>query len=306
MNRLVDRMSWPQICKKIASTVGQPENRAFIRWLRSKEDLGVLFDPYLYARCFRIVQDLQSDLDHVTVVSGAEGTGKTTIGSQISSVVSPTFHLRNICYDPERFYQQLQEVKSGDTIQIDEGALFLFSRDAMRATNRDVIKLFTIIRDMNIHTLICIPKFSSIDTYIREHRAKTMIRVTARGKYTGYNRAGIIQHLEIEQRRKGRLRAGQYWRGYFTKEIPRINDITLEAYRRQKAEMRRAFLGDLISRDGTLHDQPEFITIHEAQKIMPMHRATYMQHINRGILQGKKIGRKWFIDSRQLKEIPPK
>src|SRR3990167_8531161 len=73
--------------------------------------------------------------------------------------------------------------KEKKCLQMDEGGMDLFAREAMRSSNVWLNKTFFAQRFLNVHTTICIPNFYMLDSGVREHRVKTLILVLHRGMY---------------------------------------------------------------------------------------------------------------------------
>ena len=65
---------------------------------------------------------------------------------QIMAVIDPTFHSNRIMYEALNFIEYLKTCKAGQAVQLDEGNIFLFSRQAMSASNVNIVKLFTMVR----------------------------------------------------------------------------------------------------------------------------------------------------------------
>lgn len=135
------------------------------------------WDSLTYYRVFMIKKRLQQNFDEITVITGYEGSGKSVLASQIATTVSPNFHKGLVGYDPEDLARMVYDLKKGDTIWLDEGGLFLFSRDSTKSANKILIKFFTICRQLNVHVIICVPNFFILDTYLRDHRVKNLFHI---------------------------------------------------------------------------------------------------------------------------------
>lgn len=140
------------------------------------------WDSLTYYRVYMIKKRLQNNFDEITVITGYEGSGKSVLASQIATTVSPNFHKGLVGYDPEDLARMVYNLKKGDTIWIDEGALFLFSRDSTKGANKILIKFFTICRQLNVHVIICVPNFFILDTYLRDHRVKNLFHIVKNRK----------------------------------------------------------------------------------------------------------------------------
>ena len=126
-------------------------------------------------------------------IEGGEGVGKSSLAFHIATDLDPNFHVGKIVFDFDDFKSAVKKSKKGDVILVDEGALVLFKRDAMKGDVKDMIKLFTAIRQYNLIIIICVPRFEIIDSYLRDYRVKCLIKLTMRGRYAVYNRSKIKQ-----------------------------------------------------------------------------------------------------------------
>jgi hypothetical protein len=146
---------------------------------------------------------VKKDYDWIHVIVGPEGIGKTSLAASVCKAVCPGF---NIEKDSVFSYGELKRwVKAsspGDAVNIDEGALLFFSRDAMTSMTKAGVKLLTTIRTYNLFLTINIPNFWLIDKYLREHRVKTLSRIIRRGWLWHYS----PQKVRMIRRHKKTLR----------------------------------------------------------------------------------------------------
>jgi len=133
----------------------------------------------------------KDDKDFFMCVEGMEGVGKSTLAFQICEYVDKTFCVKRIVFDLDDFKQMVLQSKKGQAILIDEGAFMVFSRDFASRDTKELIKLFTAIRQYNLFICICVPKFQIIDKYLREHRVRAICRVMKRGRAFVYNRRAV-------------------------------------------------------------------------------------------------------------------
>ena len=61
----------------------------FLKWFMRRQRVGWRFDHMLTFRAYMIWRELNRQGDHMTVVVGREGQGKSTLGAQLNSWVSP-------------------------------------------------------------------------------------------------------------------------------------------------------------------------------------------------------------------------
>ena len=284
-------------------------DKKFQEWLKSKMCFGFLFDAKTYWYCYKVSEKLQQDYDHFSVISGLEGTGKSTLTSLLAVIVSPTMSMGHVCYEPEDFIKALTIAKKGDTVWLDESALILFSRESMGKDNRKITKLFTICRQLNLHLIICIPNFFVIDSYVRDHRVSNLIHIFKRGFFINYNREAvrIISHIGKNHKNVSAVKVpnGKFYHGYYNKAFGEANDLTKEAYERKKTENMNAHLKNLWEEyeiDGAKKDDGtvKYIKVSEYRKYVPYSRDTVIRKIHSGDIPGKKIGGQWCVERSEI------
>jgi len=316
--RLTDKLSWEELVEKTTEKVSLPlkkrgfKQEHFFEWMISKKSLGYVFDTNLWLLAFYISEELKSDKDYFTVVSGIEGVGKSTLLAWLCAVVSPSFSLVHVCFEQLDLIKALRNVKSGDSIMLDEGLMFLFSREAMSGGNKIVMKLFSIMRQLNIHIGIAVPNFFNLDTYVREHRVKTLLHASRTGKYTGFGSKGIQHCNKFARAYKNPLgvtyQNGLTWRGYWNEtneyghKFPVINDIDWKEYKRLKGEHMKEFLNSLEKQINAGESVVErlYVGTKEFSLATGLNQETVVRMIKRGVLKGKKMGSKWLIERAEL------
>jgi energy-coupling factor transporter ATP-binding protein EcfA2 len=187
--RLTDNRTWGEVAElfyhRQADVIG---NKAkFIKWFMKQEikSGGKLFfgvDTYVY--CYKVWRKLKKKKeDHFTVIVGKEGSGKSTLAAQLSVTISDTFTKGSILFEPDNYLLKIEQSSPGDGVVADEGALFLFSRNAMKGENVDIVMTMQLMRQQYTHTVICIPRWRDLDTYVREHRADTLFYIRKSGDF---------------------------------------------------------------------------------------------------------------------------
>jgi|TARA_R100000501_G_C2627230_1_gene121115 hypothetical protein len=299
----------------------------FKEWLLSKEEIGYVFTPRMLRRIYMIQRRInKGDDDMVTLVTGYEGIGKSCIAILQAMLTSPSFGMKHICYTQLDFIRALKESKKGDSILLDEGATFLLSREAMTKTNREVLKIFTQVRQKNLSLIVCFPNLWDVDKKIREHRLRSVVyayklteRLTGRESFqfraitkTGIN---IINKAESKLKTsdllKYRLPKKAFFDGRWYKwgsKIPDFNDFTWDKYSNRKGTSFNDFLNnveaDIIKREGGSSpkipspsdtEDLELITKAQAKKLLPLSEGTYIKWIKTNYIWHKKIYGKWFF-----------
>lgn len=307
-NPLIEEKSWKEIVEHIVykSKNWKPD---FKKWLLSKEYLGgYFFNPLLYSRLYNIKKSInEDDMDHFIVVTGKEGTGKSTLAVQIASLVDPTFNLNRVCFKMADYLNQLRHSKPGQAFILDEGNMFLFSRESYSEDNRFMVKLFALMRQRNLLTIICVPNFFTLDSYVRDHRADTLIYSHKRGKFICYVKVAIkiISKLGSAYKRVGghKIPSGTFFAGYWNKEFPSINNVNQNTYKEHKAQHFAKFLDEISKFSKMKEGNTKFIPMTKARKILPLSHNGMISAIESGEIKARKIVGKWFIDREHLEGL---
>lgn len=121
--------------------------------------------------------------DWIVLITGGEGTGKSTVGRHMAEMFDPKFDVETqMVYSFNEEYSYLKFIKDFRhkpyrAVVFDEAVTALFSRDHAKSEVRDAIKIFNLNRQLNHFSILIVPSFWSIDVDIRERRARSMLYV---------------------------------------------------------------------------------------------------------------------------------
>lgn len=250
--------TWPMIVDKILFNTHQEVNVEFKDWLLTKESIGeanLLFGSKTYYFCFNLSKKLLRDIDNIVVIVGTPGIGKSTLGYQLASIVSPSFSRCHCIYTLKQLIKALKISKPGETLVIDEAVLILFSRMAMQDGNKAVVSLFMQIRQLRLNIVLCIPEFKHVDSYIRESRVNALFNIYTKGKFDCIFGRGIKIVNEVYPKSKKFIRSIRvpsecFYSDYYTKRFPKINDIDESWYRSVKKQNLIDVLDSFLSKTG--------------------------------------------------------
>lgn len=301
---LYEKEGWDSCVQHIISS-NKSKNEKFNSWVKEKDLGNILFDPFLYLKGYNIQKKVnEQDRDHFIVISGKEGEGKSTIAIQLACVLDPSFCLSRICYEMADFLRMLRVAKKGQVFILDEGNMFLFNRESYSDDNRFMVKLFALMRQLNLIIIINLPNFFTLDSYVRDHRADMLINCHTRGKYVAYVGKGIKvvskEGTKYKTIRHSQIPAGTFWFGYWNKFLPRLNDIDPETYKKYKREHFDKYLADIEKAVNLRDKSSKFVSIKDAVTILPVARDTMINLVKSGEVSGKMIAGKWFVERRSL------
>ena len=301
---------WPEVVELILEKNNEQSNKGFKEWLMTKEHIGYYIDYFMWMLAYGIQKKITTeDNDHFTVICGTEGSGKTVLALLLGALVSPTLSMKHICFSIHDFLAVIKDAKPGETIILDEGAIFLFSREGMSKDNRKVIKAFNLIRQLNLHLVICIPNYYNLDTYIRKHRVDSLIQIRkSKDTYRGISKKAIIIINQMENKIRNvtsvKIPYGSFWDGYWGNKYPEVNDITESEYRRKKREHLDQYI-DEMRRQAKVEEEliVSMVKVSEFEKLVPQSHEVIIRNIMKGLIPGRKIGNVWYVDGQFYREI---
>lgn len=174
-----DRVCWPET-GKIAS---EDNDRCLI--VRDRDVIrhrsGSVYIRYLYDGLLeRLAEDMQrniaSDYDNVVVVTGLEGSGKSTLTYWAAKAFRPQLDIVSAyAYSFQQLLERLNGDPDGSVYWLDEATNIAGNRDWMMADNKRFVQILEMMRSKR-HTLyLCIPSIDRIDVYIRTFRVRYVL-----------------------------------------------------------------------------------------------------------------------------------
>lgn len=151
-------------------------------------------DLYLDGKLKKILDFAKSQQrknnDVVGIISGDEGSGKTAVGGNIMRYMTddefnPKTNLIG-AEDNKSVMKKLEETPKSGAIMFDEGNTYFLSTETMRKEQRELHKLFSIFRQMNLFVLIIAPSFFRLNSYFALDRSRFHIRTYVRKGERGF------------------------------------------------------------------------------------------------------------------------
>jgi biotin operon repressor len=131
--------------------------------------------------------------DTLYVITGGEGMGKSNLLLNIyeywTKINKATVDVAFIALTPKQF---VNAVAIADNtigfVGFDEAGDGLLNRDAMNDFNKDMVKMYIVIRGKGLMTFLVLPSFWYLDKFFRMHRVKGLFHVYGRGKVAYWNK----------------------------------------------------------------------------------------------------------------------
>ena len=131
------------------------------------------------------------DKDYVTLVTGYEGSGKSTFASQLAKYVDHDLAVEQVVFTPEKFKEAVINAKKGQCILYDEAVTGLTAGGSITKVGRLLKSLMMQMRQKNLFIIIVIPSVFELNKYAVLHRAMSLFYVyEKKNKYSwvGYNK----------------------------------------------------------------------------------------------------------------------
>lgn len=170
-------------------------------------------DMRLFLQFIANVQRLvhEDNLDACIVVTGYEGSGKSTFALLLSllfeapldyqrlvdsehteeelarivyeGLLKSNFSVtKQVAFDADHFLKLIISLVRGQVLLFDEAANGLLAREAMSMDNRVLTTAAMVARAKNLIWILCIPNFHNLDHYFRQFRVKIWIHIQTRGE----------------------------------------------------------------------------------------------------------------------------
>lgn len=176
-------------------------------------------DANLYAGLIAEIRQLQrDDWDAVIAITGPEGSGKSALAVNMARDIDNDVVQnlkKHIVYDGQELKSLVFSLPPS-AIVVDEGGLDFFSRDALDKNTKELVKMVMIMRMQNMVPIVVLPNLRWLDTYLREHRIKTLIKV--------WTVKQGIRHIRgfatVYRAKRGDFSKGTYWEPIFDFTFP--------------------------------------------------------------------------------------
>jgi|25BtaG_2_1085352.scaffolds.fasta_scaffold08660_2 energy-coupling factor transporter ATP-binding protein EcfA2 len=307
--RLTDSMPWNEVVEHITNRLmaynPKLPRKDFIKWYGEKQDVGFPFDPHMVYQCYKAHRRAKKDYDNFWAFCGQEGSGKSTIARNAAYMIDPNFSEDKIVFTLDEYMNllrgMLERGEKGGAIVIDEGGQLMFSRDAMSATNKILVRTAMMQRKLNLTVIICIPNFFLLDSYPRDSRVNLLIQISKRGEYKGILKEGITKVSRDGVKYKNVLTVNlplmYYWKGTFNTTIPKGFD--LDSYEAKKDKYMKLYFEEATQSKVEKSHGVKMSILARRMGAKPSH-LQYM--INQGKLKAYKINKTWFITRDEIKK----
>lgn len=159
----------------------------------------------LYNDLMTIRRAVKTKKDYaIIIVDGKPGTGKTTLVSQASYIMSDgKVSLDDVCFNKEQLQGKFSHIKRGDIVWVDEAYGVVNRRASRGRENMDILGTLQMARSKGPIIILTLPSLFDLDRQVVLHLAHMVIHVTRkktfgqRGFFKCYDRDNNIKQLWI-------------------------------------------------------------------------------------------------------------
>ena len=173
----------------------------------------------LYENLLELVKLNNKDYDSLILVTGAVGSGKSTLGVQVHTAINPGFNLDNLSFNGEDFEDKVvNKLRNFDGVQVDEAVDGMNAKEHYRQINIRIEKLLAKMRLKNLYITACMPRLKDFSEFTI-HRASLWLKCFTikkeRGFFVGFSPKRLQQTYYGEKAKKSMKRLRYNFRGRF-------------------------------------------------------------------------------------------
>lgn len=189
---------------------------------------------------------IRAKKQNVVLITGATGSGKSTIALDLCYLLDPKFNLQeNYIYSVKDLKKKLKNPNSCPISLFDEGSVSLNSGNSMKKDDKMMVVLFDTMRSFGWTSIICIPDAKSLNRRVRENHVNYLILCPNSAPISGYDPRGFCTIYEHVRRDWGK----DYWKPRATTLFPKMKPRIEKEYLAIKKQHQLALINDFVNDD---------------------------------------------------------
>lgn len=171
---------------------------------------------------------IASERNFLSIIHGATGSGKSSLGLKICETFDPTFNISRVVFDPQEVFALIDDLPSKSWILVDEAGAILDARRFMTAVNCITSYVLETFRFKIINVIFTVPSIKMLDSNVRR-LMHCMIYQTDRGTARIYKIAsswdGSIHALRVGTFVGVQMPSEKLWKQYEIKKQKAFNTL---------------------------------------------------------------------------------
>lgn len=201
---------------------------------------------------------IEHKYDNVIIVTGPERSGKSHTAIQVGAGLDRSFTADNIMFDVQGLKDKLLKlsIAPGSAVILDEAGREIYNRNWSKKEQKELVTLFQIFGKLGVTIILVMPRFSYLDSAIRNTRVQYWIDVKAekRGRDRGY--------IYVKEAKRNPMTDFVYWQPRYAGKLRPPSDFShldeiMETYEAKK---------DAYIMDALRGDDDEDVSIHTKQR----------------------------------------
>lgn len=191
----------------------------------------------------------QQDWDNCLILTGDEGTGKSTLGLHILhwwlSKKNGTVNEKDIDYvslDRKQFLKNLKECGKFDMPIYDESG-DISNKRSLSGFNLAITKAYQIIRGDNLFTILILPSIFDLESFFTKRRARGLIHVYKRGRMAYWDKGRLRRLIALNQNKY--IKSVWTVKPLFYDTFPKYTGVLSKSYLEKKTNKIKTVRSDL-------------------------------------------------------------
>ncbi|MEM4245565.1 MAG: hypothetical protein QXR60_05185 [Candidatus Nanoarchaeia archaeon] len=162
--------------KKFVRPVQLPSGRYDYTHPKARTSQGFYLDATLKQNIDNyMIPAVEARWDCVNLVTGVEGSGKSTFVSTIAYYIDPTITIDRICFTVDQLMEQIDTCPPRSAIIFDEAVMGMLAQDASTALQIRLVKKYVTMRSKRLYSFILIPSIFLLRRYFAILRTRNLI-----------------------------------------------------------------------------------------------------------------------------------
>jgi len=176
----------------------------------------------------RIKHAVKRKWDQVTLITGLERDGKTTLGFDLADALDPNFLVEHVAFTTQEAISMIDTLDKGDVAILDEAGVAAFAQEWMMQEQRDLVKVFQTFGMRQLQFILILPHRMLLNKQLRNRRLHYWFHVFSVGFERGWAR--------LRQANPNEWQVETWFDPVFTMKFPKYEGPKWDEYEKRKWE----------------------------------------------------------------------